>query len=298
MLSAVQFLRSRPCAGVIAGICLGVCLSSTPAWSGYSQPAFIDGGQSVDGRYTVSAELIEKGKHSHGPHKWRFTWTDKRTNESHHFEPQQLTRGQIYGHIYVAPDGQTFALWNHVTLWWDGKSHDHAHEVLPRKSEIPAKEWQHLPQFSHRLTIYRKDGSILKSFSVADFLEGEEWETVQQVFNRVHWIKEYPELKFKQTPRPGYAFHRISPDYTILEFLPTTSRANRRKPPRVVRVDLTTGEVLAADAFPTEESKVPVRPYLGDAHLGGTGPEFKETYRPSLDPLRVPPKILPAPDPR
>ena len=261
-------------------------LASAAARAGYEQPCFIDGGQSADGRFVVTAQQTVKGKTVHGPHEWTFTWKDTQQDNSVTFPAQGIQKGQIYAHLFVAPDGATFALWNHVTLFWAENSFMHASQKLPPREEKDA--WRRQEVFSGRLVIYRNDGSLVKSLAVADLLLPEEWETVLPVFNRVHWLVEYPGLKFKQTPRPGYAFFRLSPDHTIFEFQATPSRAARRMPPRVVRVSLADGRVLAADEKLTDPDKIPVRPYQGPDHLPDNEPVWKETYLPSLDGVRTP----------
>ncbi len=267
---------------------LVVILAAYPnssARAGYEAPVYIDGCRSADGRYEITTELIEHGKNVHGPNAWLFHWKDVKTGESRSFSPEGLQRSQIYAHLFLAPDGKTFALWNHVTLAWPEKSASHAHDKLPPREETEA--WRRQEVFNDRLIIFRNDGTRIKSFAVADFLQPEEWETVLPVFNRVHWIREYPDLHFKKTPRTGYAFYRISPDYTVLEFLATSSRADRRNPPRVVRVSLTDGRILAEGEEIADPAKIPVRPYLGDDQLPGSEKEWREGYRPSLDPVRV-----------
>ena len=44
--------------------------------AGYEQPAYIDGCQSTDGRFVITAEQTLRGKTVHGPHKWEFIWKD------------------------------------------------------------------------------------------------------------------------------------------------------------------------------------------------------------------------------
>ena len=61
--------------------------------------------------------------------------------------------------------------------------------------------------------------AIVKELAVNDFLTSEEWNGVLAKFNRIEWLKPFPNLNFKTTPRHGYAFYRVSPDYTVLELL-------------------------------------------------------------------------------
>ena len=257
------------------------------ARAGYEQPCYIDGCQSIDGRFVITATQTERGKSSHGPNKWSFTWKDTKTGQTETFEAKGVQGGQIYGQLFIAPDGQTFALWNHVTMYWSEKSHMHASAHVPKREEMEAAKWRTLEYFSNRIIVYRKDGSILKALGVNDLLKDEEWEGVLPVFNRVHWVQPYDGLNFKATPRTQYAFYRVSPDYTVLEFQAVSSRAKRKEAPRVVRVSLTDGRVLGDDEKLTDVSKIPVRPFQGDDHLPKSDATWKESYTPSLDPVRT-----------
>ncbi len=262
---------------------LGACLIS-PAHAGYEAPPHIDGCQSMDGRFVITAEMTHRGKTSHGPHKWDFVYRDTQKDITTRFPAGGIQGGQIYAQLFMAPDGETFALFNHVTLWEPEKSHMHGPKDLPFREDTD--QWRNDPRFSRRVIIYRKDGSIVKELSVADILQPEEWETAGRSFNRIHWLEAYDGLNFKATPRSQYAFYRVSPDYTVLEVLATRPRSRRSSPPRVVRISLVDGRILPTDAkLPPQ--KTPVRPFQGDDHLPKSGAAWKESYTPSLDPVRT-----------
>ena len=258
--------------------------------AGYEQPAYLDGCISVDGRYKISAKQTLVGKSSHGPNHWNFIWEDIQTGEKKEFPAQGIQGGQVHGQLFVTPGGETFAFWNHITMYWEEKSHMHAssHGDVVKREKHASAEYRNQMIFKNRLVIYRKDGSILKSYNVGDFIQDEEWESVLPVFNRVHWLKEYDNLNFKETPRIQYAYYRISPDYSVIEFQPVQARSKRNDPPRKVRVDLITGEVIPEGAEFEDKAKIPVRPFLGPDHRPANGQEWTENYDPGLDPVRVP----------
>jgi hypothetical protein len=256
------------------------------AAAGYSAPCYIDGCQSADGRFVITAAISE-GKHPRGPYKWNYTWKDTKTGETKTFAAAGIQGGSVYGQLFMAPDGETFAMFNACVMWWPGASADHAHENILQNREDP--KWRTQEPFSKRLLIYRKDGTILKEFAVSDFVQPQEWESVMAVFNRVHWIADYPGLSYRKTPRGHYAFYQVSPDYTILEFRVVPTRADRAKGGRVVRVRLTDGHILAADEELKDPAKIPVRPFQGPPEIAEV-PNFKrknELYVPSLDPVRT-----------
>jgi sugar lactone lactonase YvrE len=261
-------------------------LLTAPAFAGYEAPCYIDGGQSADGRYIMTAELVERGPTPHGPNRWKFHWHDTQTNTKRSFPAEGVQAGQIYAHLFVPPGGETFALWNHVTMWSDGKSNSHASAKLNPKDD--SDTWRKQSAFSKRLILYSSaNGSIVKEFAVADFLQPEEWQRVLPVFNRVHWIADYQPLSYRNTPRSGYAFYRISPDYSILEFRVVAARGAKDKSGRPVHVRLTDGHILAANEYPTEQEKVPVRPFVGPDKLPSNDGKVREAYVPHLDPVRV-----------
>lgn len=261
---------------------------SAAAKAGYEAPAYIDGCRSMGGEFEITAEIVERGKTSHGPNKWNYVWKNLKTGEASTFPAQGLQGGQIYGQLFLAPDGETFALWNHVTMFWPEKSHMHAsgHGDVVKDDTRKSDEFRNQFIFKNRLIIYKKDGTIVKTFDIADFLRDDEWETVLPVFNRTHWVQPYDNLDFKATLRTQYAFYRVSPDYTVLEFQAATSKANRKNPPRKVRVNLTDGTIFADDHEFTEEAKIPVRPFVGADRHPSNGVSWREDYVPSLDPVR------------
>jgi len=273
-------------------IVLTVLAAARSALAGYEQPAYIDGCRSQNGRFEVTAKQVARGKTSHGPHKWHIVWKDLKTGETKEFPARGVQGGQIYGQLFIAPDGETCALWNHVTMFWKDKSHMHAssHGDVVKRERHAEEVFRNQTIFQNRLIIYNRDGSVRKALHVADFLRDDEWESVLPVFNRVHWIQPYEGLNFKATPRTQYAFYRVSPDYTVLEFQPVSARKNRRQPPRKVRVSLIDGTVFDSRHEFSAPEKIPVRPYRGDDHLPANGSAWKEAYQPSLDPVGEPGK--------
>lgn len=283
----------------LAVLSLGL-LASQPVQAGYEAPCHIDGCQSSDGRFVITAELIEKARTVHGPHQWRFVWKDTKTSETRTFPAQGVQGGQIYAHLFIAPDGATFALWNHVVLWTKDKSEMHGPKDIRPSLETP--EYRNREEYSNRIMIYSsKDGSIIKRLRINDLIKPEEWESIGPMFNRMHWLKEYPgqdgrALNFKQTLRHGYAFYRISPDYTVLEFQVPTPRSKKvgKNPPeaRTVRVSLTDGRIFAEGEEIKDRNKLPVRPWLGPDYPPGNEKESRESFLPSLDPVRIEGKFI------
>ena len=49
-------------------------------YGGYSAPPTIDGCQSMDGEYVITAEQVAGSKNE--PNKWKFVYTNNETNES------------------------------------------------------------------------------------------------------------------------------------------------------------------------------------------------------------------------
>ncbi|MFO0823914.1 MAG: SMP-30/gluconolactonase/LRE family protein [Gemmataceae bacterium] len=262
-------------------------LAPTVARAGYEPPCNIDGCRSIDGRFVVTAEPVGKLT-NHGPNKWQYIWTDTKEKKTIRFDANEVSSGQVFGHLFVAPDGETFALWNHFVLWTEGKSDMHGAAKL---CDVPGKPRDRAdPHFSRRLVIYKKDGTVVKSLGVNDILTADEWDNTLAVFNRIGWLVEYPGLRWKETPRHGYAFYRVSPDYTVLEFRVTPPRNSKEKTGRVVRVSLTDGTILSADTK-LEGDKLPVRPYRGPDHLPDQESKTREGYIPSLDPVREEGKV-------
>lgn len=276
---------------------LTLFLTASLSFAGYSQPSYIDGGQSMDGRYIVTASQVidpkagtkggpAKPNPASGPFEWEFTWKDTKSNISKTFPAKGVQKGQIYAHLFVAPDGETFALFNGIILWeGTGKSDDHGTKVITdpaNPGKIAADKRTH-EALSRRLIVYKKDGTIIKELAVNDFLKEEDWGLVLAVFNRAHWIIDYAPLSYRSTPRSGYALYQISPDYTVIEFkVPTKDKKNR-----TIWVDLITGNQLTTDPKPADKNKIPVRPFVGPNALTELTPKEREGYVPSLDPVRI-----------
>lgn len=260
---------------------VSLAVAPLAARAGYEQPCHIDGCQSADGRFIITAEPVGKLT-NHGPNQWRFIWKDTKEKKESAFPAKGVQGGQVHAQLFIAPDGETFALFNSVTLWTAGKSDMHGAAKL---CDQPGKPKDRMDDhFSRRVIVYRKDGSILKELGVNDFLMPGEWDATLAVFNRIHWITEFSGLKFKTTPRHGYAFYQVSPDYTVLELQLTPPRG--AKVPRGVRVSLTDGRIFGSEEKIEDKNKIPVRPFSGPAALPDTMPATRESYVPSLDPVR------------
>jgi hypothetical protein len=120
---------------------------------------------------------------------------------------------------------------------------------------------------------------------------------VNWVHGNLYWLTEYPGTMTNggETPRCGYRYYRVSPNYRVLEFAvgPNSDAKHQVKPQfpervdyrRVVRIDLATGEFLDPRQESADSSSVPVAPFQGK--LLKRGDEMKN-YVPSLDPVRVP----------
>jgi sugar lactone lactonase YvrE len=278
------------------------------ARAGYEQPSYIDGGQSPDGRFVVTAAQVvdpkagtkggpPKPHPAHGPFRWTFTWKDTKTGEAKTFDAKGVQGGQVYAHLFVPPGGETFALFNHITLWFPEKSHGHGAGAIngERPGSVAVDRRTH-EALSRRVVVYRKDGTVLKELAVNDFLTAAEWDAVVAPFNRAHWIVDYAPLHFKSAPRPGYACYRVSPDYTVLEFRVVAVKGAKDKTGRPVRVELTTGTILPADWKSDDKGEQPVRPFVGPDKLPVGDPAAREGYVPSLDPVRTEGKYA-APEP-
>lgn len=273
---------SRARRAVLIGLALAGVAQTASA--GYNRPVYIDGCRSADGRFEIVAEAKVKGASPHGPNEWEFVWKDNQTGATHRMPARGIQGGAIYGQLFIAPDGETFALWNHMTQYWPTKSQANSTHLLPT-AEQPGEEekFRGLDVHKKRVIIFRKDGSIVKELGVADFLTGDEWKSVIVNFYYTSWLREYDGLKWKTTLRPHYAFYQVSPDYTVLEFLPVAARGAA---PRVVRVSLTDGRILGPDEKLTDPAKIPVRPFVGEDALPKFDPAWIENYVPSLDPVR------------
>ena len=274
---------------------LALLLLPAVARAGYEPPCFVDGCQSEDGRYIVTAEPVGKIQ-NHGPNRWKFIWKDTKTGKAIESDAKGVQGGQIFAHLFIAPDGETFALWNHMIIYSTGKSDMHGAAKLwdPNKPGRPANRLDET--YTHRLIVYRKDGTVVKTLGIGDFLSPAEWEAVGIVFNRINWLVPYDNLKYRDVARFGYAFYRVSPDYSLLEFQvappPGAKAPDGKTPrsPRVIRVSLSDGRILADDDT-IAANKLPIRPFKGPDHLPDSEPKTRESFTPSLDPVRIPGKL-------
>lgn len=250
------------------------------ATAGDLTPSYFDGCKSADGRYLVTASTIG-GEKNGKPIKWQIHWEDTKTQEKKTFPAPELCAGKTKGNLFVPPGGETIAVWDHIMIYTPENGGIHPHLTT---TDAKSPEWKTQPEFGRRLVIYKKDGTLLKQVGINDILTADEWPGVTTGFNRVNWLTEYPGLAYKKTPRPAYAWYQISPDYSVLEFQPIKPKGSK-SPARVVRVDLTTGEVIPAETKLTGD-RLPGRPFKGPAELPAGS-----TYTPSLDPVREEGKV-------
>jgi hypothetical protein len=251
----------------------------------------------VDGRFVVTAQLVqpEDERAKLRDSYWQFTWRDRKTDQTRDGKLVGLRSGlegvaeQVHAHIFVAPDGATFAVWNcRATALHDGA-------IKKANSNDPRDDaFQNHPGFAHRLVIYRNTGEIVKSLALKDFVRGDEWNWLWPFGSQVFWLAEYPGLSYRGCPRSDYCFYQISPDYTVLEFQIAPWHENKLvaeakmagkplPPPRTVRVSLTDGRILTEKETPTDPNQIPTRPFRGEASPKGG----QSHYLPSLDPVRV-----------
>lgn len=264
------------------------------ARAGHSRFPYLDGGQSVDGRFVVTAELVPpptKSK-SAADDDWIYHWKDQKTGKTIDGKLLGLRSGRssvfdpVHAHIFVAPDGETFAVWNpNVLARFSGPSQI-------KDLHLPAtRNWE---GFRHRLTIYKKSGEIVKALALQDFLHEKDWDWLFCYQSQVYWQSEYSPLTRDNAPRVGYALYRISPDYTVLETMIGATDEARFKAkergvippaPRPFRVDLVSGEFIDVKV-PLNPNREPVRPFKGDP-IKNDGRGNMKFYQPSLDPVRV-----------
>lgn len=265
-------------------------LIGTAVWAGHTRPAYVDGCQSSDGRFVVTAAYDKAKK------QWQFTWKDAKENKTHTgplvgvADCQQGHFDVCYIHLFVAPDGETFAAWN--PTGWAGY-----HRNLPKVPERDTPEFKNYVGFNDRLVVYKKTGEIVKRLAIGDFLKDKEWDHVHFVQGNLYWLGESPDFGPKsigEPPRMGYRYYRVSPDYTVLEVYIAPDREVQAKfksvgkelalTSRTVRVDLTTGAFLAEDGKASAPNKTPVKGYAGDFGKRGDSMKF---FVPSLDPVRI-----------
>lgn len=265
------------------------------ASAGHSRHPYFDGGQSADGRFVVTAELVTVPGRDSKPvaSHWQYMWKDTRTGETHSGKLAGLGFGAsavfdpLHAHTFIAPNGETFAIWNPNVL---APRPDNA-----KTPDVTKPDSRDFAGFSHRLTVYRKTGEIVRRLDLRDFLTDDDWNWLFCYQSQVYWQANFSGLTRDNAPRVGYALYQVSPDYTVLETLVGATeeaalKARQRgvtaPPPRLVRVNLLTGEFLRPMA-PLPPSQTPVRPFVGGLGSRGKGDRGQADYVPSLDPVRV-----------
>lgn len=278
--------------------CLLFVLWCCPVKAGHSRSCYLDAGQSVDGRFVVTANRIDKfdKKGKRIDHRWMFTWHDRKSDEKHEGELLGLRTGTdnvfdpVNAHIFVAPGGETFALWMPQSM-------ARSDTKKPSNEDRDSDAYHNFAGFGHRLTVYNKTGEVLKHFGIKDFLRKHDWQWIHFHGRQVYWLIEYEKFNTRQTPRSGHALYRISPDYTVLEFQvganqESTYKAKQRgttpPEPRIVRVRLTDGRIITDEKL-ADSNKIPVRPFVGEL-ANKERPQY--AYEPSLDPVRIPGRFV------
>lgn len=261
--------------------------------AGHTRPAYLDGCQSMDGRYVVTAEPIKSMIGKKETFKWKFHWKDQKTNETHSgwlTGPRGLGHFDVtYGHIFVPPGGKTFALW--LPASWAESNEPRPKGGLAKFSD----ELVNNPAFGSRLTIYKKTGEIVKTYGMRELLKPNEWTYVNWVQGNMYWLMEYPEvMKGGEPARCGWRYYRVSPDYSVLEFVigPNQDAVHKIKSEpaevrsyrRTVRIQLTDGTFLDPLAKIEDVNKVPIKPFRDELIKRSDAKGFQA----SLDPIRVP----------
>lgn len=285
----------RPC---LFAVLISTVIGSGQLSAGHSRHSYVDGGQSMDGRFVVVPKLVTgvKPKKGPAPFHWEYEWKDKETGQTINGRLEGLRSGSsnvfdpVGSHIFVAPDGQTFALWTpQVSMKAPSKKPPGTRDSM---------EFQNYEGFTRRLVIYHKSGKIIRRFDLKDFLRPEDWQWFHWHQCQTYWLVEYPGLHTRSAPRPFYALYRISPDYTILEFQIGANAEARHKaglngqsPPksRTVRIRLTDGMFLDAESNDLSVSQTPVQPFVG--HLADKTHRQRD-YQPALDPVRRPGRFV------
>lgn len=272
---------------------LAIAFGSSTVLAGHSRHSYVDGGQSRDGRYTVTARRVDGEQLTRGPRPfhWEYTWRDHETGREITGRLDGLRSGDsnvfdpVGSHIFVAPDGETFALWTPQVMMQAPTKNPEGN----RNDE----SFRRFEGFTRRLVIYRNTGEVIQRLDLADFLSDADWQWLHVHGRQIYWLTEYPGLTTRSTPRPFYALYRISPDSTVLEFTiganaEATHKAKQRDitpaNPRVVRVRLTDGMVLNAADWPSNPEQIPVQPFVGGLADRGNR---QQDYVPPLDPLRT-----------
>lgn len=278
-----------------------IVLSATVAWAGHTRPGYVDGCQSADGRYVVTAESNKDPKGNDG---WKFTWKDVKTGETHTGwlvgVPYGLEHFRVaYTHIFVPPGGETFAVWQ--TASWAPCNRKPPVQEKNTLLRNPSDEFKNYEGFADRLVVYKKTGEIVKRLSMNDILKPNEWIYVNWVQGNLYWLTEYPDVMRNggEPPRCGYRYYRVSPDYSVLEFTvgPNSDAKHKVKDEgpdvvhyrRTVWVSLTDGRFLDPTRKPADDRKIPVRPFVGDLVKRG---EAMKNYVPSIDPVRIAGKVI------
>lgn len=98
-------------------LALGILLSVGPlAWAGHTRAGYVDGCQSMDGRFVVTVELKSQIKGKDGAEVWHYTWKDTKESKTLTGTLQGLRGGEhfvvTHAHVFMPPDGETFAVFN------------------------------------------------------------------------------------------------------------------------------------------------------------------------------------------
>ncbi len=263
----------------IAIVCL--LLAASAIYAGRARQDYVDGCQTQDGRFRVTAELVGAKPKDPKAGQWKFHWKDTKIGQSHTGDLIGLPPVGPFVHLFIAPDGETFAAWSPFSY---SPSKTNVGDKLSNGGKFadgPNKDWADHPAVAHRLVIYRKTGDIVKSLGVKDLLTDDELKQVYNVFHTIRFVTEYPGLTFSGAPRVAYGTYRISPDYTVLEF--QAPKVAKAKVGRSVRVDLVTGTILDP-ATKLAETRQPIRPFLGPDRITQ---DEQYLWQPSLDPVRL-----------
>lgn len=277
-------------------ILLVLLLSATLSFAGHSRHPYLDGGQSSDGRYIVTHELVEDpstDKKKPATFSWKFTWKDTKTNTTHTGKLVGLRDGKssvfepVHGHTFVSPNGEIFAVWNPNVF----APTTPTNAKWPDLTSKEARSWE---GFANRLTVYKKTGEVVAKLDLKDFLNDDDWKWLFCYGKQAYWQTNYSGITRDNAPRVGYALYQVSPDYTVLETrVGATEEATHKAKengitppaPRTVRIDLLTGKIIDATTKIVDPQKVPGRPFKGEVIQGNRGKQ--ESYVPSLDPVRI-----------
>lgn len=256
-----------------------VCVAVADA--GRARQEYVDGCQTQDGRFVVTAELVGANPKDPKAGQWKFHWKDTKTGQTHTGDLVGLPPVGPFVHLFIAPDGETFAAWSPFSYSPSKTNVDDKLSSGGKFADGPNKDWADHPAVAHRLVVYRKTGDIVKSLGVKDLLTDDELKQAYNQFHTVRFVTEFPGLAFSGAPRVAYGTYRISPDYTVLEF--QTPKTSKDKPARSVRVDLVSGTILDP-ATKLAETRHPIRPFLGPDRITQ---DEQYLWQPSLDPVRV-----------